>query len=244
MEISSLLFARFRVVFDILEGMNPAAMAMVGSRGDSTKTPDEFSDIDTILVFEGADIVSIVELLLRKLNQIDDLQTVYLGVHFQFGHVVSAFFMSDPLRWIDIGLMDDHFARNYLVNLPMTVRHGRVQTCGIPPSPRNQMQHLARKLKKALLRNDRLQLASCAFRYLSWLQVDDRNSLQRNSFDSSDASPQYTAARLQGSETDSMLNGYLSNDVSKVVDAVLLDVATRFPELAATPSQETPPKQA
>ncbi len=221
----------FTPVLQILDAFIPSAIAIVGSRGDSTKSPDEFSDTDLIYVFDSRNILYLLGEIQQRLAKIVGLHTVYLGVHFQFGHVLSAFFESQPLCWIDIGLMDQDFAANYLVGLPMTVVHGSVPTCGLPTNPRNQMQHLARKLLKANLRNNSLHAVNCAFRYLNWLEVENRNT---QAACNSERLPTQNPIIGDGHKCSSKPkrgDSSIQMDTIEVIHKVMEDIRIRFPEL-------------
>lgn len=227
-------FASFNQALAILNRMNPTAMAIVGSYGDLGKTPDQWSDLDLIYVFNSNEIGLLVEQFIDQLGEIDGLLFTYLGVHFQFGHVISIFFRDDPLRWVDIGMMDRNFSENYLVDLPMCVQKGHIPTCGIPSYPENQMQHLAKKLLKARLRNDQLYVATCACRYIAWLQVEAKMARRDLSTPGKFALRRARDLAKRG-HGEFRLEEYLSEDLPKIVDAVLDDIAKRFPEIAATP---------
>lgn len=213
--------------------MDPVAIAIVGSHGDPTKAPDRFSDLDLIAVFDTHEIRLLVDRYAIELEKLDGLVSTYLGVHFQFGHVFSLLFTNEPLRWIDIGMMDRNFAENYLVALPMKVLAGHIDTCGIPPHPQNQMLHLAKKLLQARARGDKLYLLTCACRYVTWLKVEAARRTNE-----SHANSRWLALKRGGEsigpETKAFnVDAYLSDHVSEIVDAVLLDIRRRFPEMGS-----------
>ena len=233
MTYGPLEFAPFEEALEILEAMNPVAKAIVGSYGDPAKAPDQFSDLDLIYVFDTNQIRLLVERCIDRLREIDDLVTIHLGVHFQLGHVISILFRREPLRWIDIGMMDRNFSENYLVDASMKVLTGHIPTCGIPTHPENWMLHLAKKLMQAQLRNNQLYVVTCACRYLTMVEVEAAMKRRVNS----PTSGKFALRQVDGAAAlgvvESRPLGLLSNDASKIIDAVLLDIRQRFPGIAA-----------
>jgi hypothetical protein len=163
-----LSFVRFFGFIEILITFDPKSIAIVGSYGDFEKTPNQFSDLDLVFVFDTESILSILNNYMRKLSDLQGIEITYLGVTFQFGHTISMYFHDDPLHWIDIGIMDCNYANNYLVDLPLTAIKGIVSTCGISSSPQSQLHHLAKKILKAQrMDNSQLLIIFC-YRYLGW----------------------------------------------------------------------------
>lgn len=164
------------LIFGVLKELAPDSIAIVGSYGNPKKPPDIHSDLDLVLVFENRRIPDVVEQAVSSLIALDGVQCVYLGVHFQFGHVISAYNRIRPLDWIDIGFMDRRFSRDYLIDLPLTPALGDIESSGAKAIPASHLNHLARKLRKALVRDDPVQALSCAARYLGWLDVMYRST--------------------------------------------------------------------
>ncbi len=227
-------FEQFNQALEILNEMNPAALAIVGSYGDPNKEPDQLSDLDLIYVFDTNAIRIYVDQFVSKLETIEGLIANYLGVHLQFGHVINIFFRHDPLRWVDIGLMDRHFSDDYLVDLPLSILKGSIRTSGITQYPENQMQFLARKLKKAQLRNDLLYVANCACRYVAWLHVATKIAKPLDTLPDKFLLKNSDDAVRSGIE-NFCIEKYMSTNLSQIVESVLDDIAQRFPEVEGVP---------
>lgn len=214
-------FRRFDPAMKILESLNPEAIGVVGSYGDSSKAPDDFSDLDVLFVYETEEILVIVQELMNRLESINGIVASYLGVHFQFGHVVNIHFTDDPLCWMDIGIMDFVFANNYLVELPIKMVLGDIQTCHMPAQQKNQLRFLAMKYKKAVARKDHLYILNCAVRYLAWLRVIARS--------------ERTEPHDQKASLVIDAENAFSKNIAFIINTVSKDIATRFPNIASLP---------
>jgi hypothetical protein len=164
-------FSKFTHIIDHLYFYSPAGIAIVGSYGDFTKAPTINSDLDLIFVYDSDCILSILEYFLNMLSANSEVQFNYLGVHYQFGHLISMHYKKDPYVWVDIGIMDVNYASNYLVDLPIKVIQGNIKTSGISTSPVNQLYNLAKKILKAKLQKHDQQLLIFCNRYLGWWKV-------------------------------------------------------------------------
>jgi hypothetical protein len=226
-------FSKFVKPIKILETYNPQSIAIVGSFGDITKTPTEFSDIDLIFVFNTNAITVILSDYLESLAKINKLIAIYLGVTSQFGHTISMYFKNNPLCWVDIGIMDSNFASNYLVNLPIKIVKGNIPTSGIPSFPTNQMHHLAKGIIKAHNQNNKQKVLISCHRYLRWWKIHIDTLLRMKNYDIS-------KHRLKSYEIE--YKSYEDSEISKfyykyrsaskyrdIIKVVLSDIKNNFP---------------
>lgn len=167
-----LAFSRFIPAIEPLMQLGPTAVAFAGTYGNPSKHGDGLSDLDILFVFHTESILNILNEYLGTVQRNDALISLYLGIHPQFGHMVNLYFTDAPLQWVDVGIMDEIFASNYLTGLPIKVLKGRIPTCGIPPNADNQIAHLAKKLAKAQNRKDAHMVSVYSYRYLQWAQID------------------------------------------------------------------------
>ncbi|NTV41218.1 MAG: hypothetical protein HGA61_03005 [Candidatus Moranbacteria bacterium] len=219
-------FKEFKPVFQTLSSLNPKSVSIVGSYGDSNKTPSDSSDLDAIFVFDKSDIRTLYGKCLLELNKINNLEVVELGVHAQFGYVFNIYFKDNPLKWIDLGIMDVNFSENYLSNLPKTDIFGHTDVSKDKPSAIAHMNQLSRKIIVALRKKDYLTLTTFCFRYLGWWKVYSRINKLRN---------QKKGVQCQISTDDFINNLYQTYTCSMsteiIVSFVLKDIAERFPAL-------------
>lgn len=164
-------FHHFLDCFDFLLSKNPKSIAFAGSYGNQLKRPDGLSDLDIILVYETTNVLCILREWIVHLSHQVTFSCIYLGVHPQFGHLVNLSDSADPLLWIDVGIMDEVFAKNYLTDLPIRVLRGSIKTSGLRSNPESHMAHLLRKAIKARQRNSNLAASSYCYRYLHWRQL-------------------------------------------------------------------------
>lgn len=174
-------FMVFQNALDEIGKFYPTAMSIVGSYGDVNKSPTEHSDLDIIFVFDTSNIFQLYEKIVESIKSLSLYYVAELGVHYQFGYLISVY-TPTPLLWMDIGVMDQHFASNYLVNLPQTSIFGMIT----PPSnhqfPFHNQNHLARKII-TLVEGDKIFKAKeVAYRYISWrlleLRLSGRDSIE------------------------------------------------------------------
>lgn len=164
-------FSRFLLPIKAIVEAQPVAVSIVGSYGNPNKRPTEKSDLDLIFVFDVDSIFNTYQDILDKLRKCEDLEIVELGVHFQYGFVLSIYHKDKPLSWIDVGIMDVIFSSNYLVNLPRKDVFGTIHVSGIKQNPLHQLNHLARKILKLRVEGDGLSVDAACYRYLDWLKV-------------------------------------------------------------------------
>ena len=164
-------FSRFQAPVKAISGNRPVPISRVGSYGNPNKEPTDSSDLDLIFVFDVESAYRIYQKCLSDLHKIESLEVVELGVHFQYGFVLSLYYRDNPLCWVDVGIMDAAFSGNYLVSLPRRDVFGSIKSSGIKQKPLHQMNHLARKIVKS--RNDAhgLSVDAACYRYLAWLKV-------------------------------------------------------------------------
>lgn len=228
-------FSKFYTPIKILDTFNPQSIAIVGSFGDITKTPSEFSDLDLIFVFNTESITIILNNLLGKLSEINKLHTTYLGVTFQFGHTISMYFEEHPLRWIDIGIMDTNFASDYLVNLPITIIKGCITTSGIPSFPINQMHHLAKKIMKAYFQKNNQSVLIFCHRYLGWWKIYYDTLLRMKNYNNSKylfGNDEINYQPNEDSEIFKFYNNYNSTPSEvNIKQVVFSDIKNNFPML-------------
>ena len=227
---------KFSSVIKVLNDLHPNSIAIVGSHGNPNKPPDIHSDVDLILVFDSDNIPSIVERAIDALQNLPEYRCVYLGVHFQFGHALSVYCRATPMEWLDIGIMGRDFSRNYLVDHPILPIVGNIQSSGAKSIPEYQLNHLARKLKKAILRNDSVQAFSCGARYLGWLEVEWRSLEQarRNNAQADSGVPDHQS--LPGDAFKYLIADMSTCSLAALISSVLCDAEQRFPELRSAPS--------
>lgn len=174
-------FLLFQNALDEIEKFSPTAMSIVGSYGDAGKTPTEYSDLDLIFVFDTSNVFRLYSQIVEKIKDLSLYYVVELGVHYQFGYLISVYTPA-PLLWIDVGIMDQHFASNYLVNLPQTPIFGVIT----PPSnhqvPFHNQNHMARKMITLIKGREIFKATEVAYRYISWrlleLRLSGRNSME------------------------------------------------------------------
>ncbi len=177
-------FSSFRVVAETIHNFHPINISIVGSFGDQNKIPNDQSDFDVIYVFRTTNIYSVNDKINSQLKKIKKLKILELGVHFQFGFLYSLYFEDNPMRWIDIGIMDLNFAINYLVDLPKKDVYGSFRTSGIKEIPKNHLNQLGRKIIKYLNNGQHLQAQIVSYRYLNWLNVENKiNKIRNNNID-------------------------------------------------------------
>ncbi len=170
-DLLPITFRRFSTPLEKLALMNPIGIALAGSYGNPKKIPDKCSDLDILFVFDNTNVLSILRHFESEIASERGLVYTHLGAHPQFGHLVNLFFADDPLRWIDVGIMDENFSRNYLTGQPITVIKGFVDTSGIPPSANSQLSHLAKKIMKTKQRNDITLMIVYSYRYVQWASM-------------------------------------------------------------------------
>lgn len=226
-------FLSFKEPLEKLSGYNPSAIGIVGSYGDPTKKPTEFSDFDIIYTFHSESAVRIVKSYLNDLSNIDGLTYYHLGTHFQFGHVISMYFENNPMRWIDVGIMDEYFSQNYLVGFPLTVVSGKIPTCGMLMIPINQMHHLSRKIISAKKQNKIQDVVLFCFRYLEWWKKH-LEMLKRKEGVSDSTNSFLKSLTPEDSVLNTLLSGVnLSSCADTVVCSILNDIKNRFPNVYA-----------
>jgi len=81
-------------------------------------------------------------------------------------------FLLETLRWIDIGIMNQEFANNYLINLPKKDIKGTIIPQNNFQRPLHQMNHLSRKILKAIAQKDNITAKIFSYRYISWKKVN------------------------------------------------------------------------
>lgn len=171
----------FQNALDEIGKFYPTAMSIVGSYGDVNKSPTEYSDLDIIFVFDTSNIFQLYEKIVESIKSLSLYYVAELGVHYQFGYLISVYTLT-PLLWVDIGIMDQHFASNYLVNLPQTSIFGIIT----PPSnhqfPFHNQNHLARKIITLVEGGKIFKAKEVAYRYISWrlleLRLSGRGSIK------------------------------------------------------------------
>jgi len=213
-------FSHFFEPINAIVLRHPVSISIVGSYGNPNKKPTESSDLDLIFVFDTGSIYEVFQRCLRDLYKIDNLWVVELGVHFQYGYVISIYYADNPLCWVDIGVMDVNFSENYLVNLPKKDVFGSIQSSGIGQNPVHQMNHLARKILKARGSGQALTVEIACYRYLAWLKVHSEIQMYKGR--------QEEAC----SKVVDLFGSYQNEDKSAdVVKLVLSDIERRFPEI-------------
>jgi hypothetical protein len=138
------------------------------------------------------------------------------------------------MRWIDVGIMDPIFASYYLVDHPINVVSGNVPTCGLAQNPINQMSHLAKKIVKAQHRNDLQAMAICCYRYLGWWKISNELSkkYEYNSANEVNKLNPITNINTLDSEIGKLYCNYnFSIQTLKIVEIVLRDIGSRFPDI-------------
>lgn len=225
----------FIPILDLLTLYSPNAIAIVGSYGDFSKTPTILSDVDMIYIFETDFIIKILNCYIEELSRINELQFYYLGVTFQFGHTISMNFKDNPIMWLDLGIMDMNYSMNYLVDLPMKVISGKVNTCGIPPSPINQMHHLAKKIIKANMQNRHQNVLVLCYRYLGWWRIQYEMleryiSIRKDNIPSNELEVEYFK-RVNSEIGKNYINSNLFMESEKIIKMVYSDIEIYFPYL-------------
>ncbi len=219
-------FAHFSVPIDKILIRNPISISLVGSYGDTNKKPTSSSDLDLIFVFRTDYIYQLYQAYLKDLYKIKNLEIVELGVHFQYGYVISIYYVNKPMCWVDIGIMDLNFAKHYLVNLSRTEVFGSIRNSGIGQDPVNQMNHLARKIIRAYNDKHDLVVEILCHRYLSWWKVyadiQERKAKQKETY----------------SEITKLFNSCSCfNGNTNIADIVMNDIQNKFPEISCMKEQ-------
>lgn len=205
-------FTEFDSVFDQLYKFRPINISIIGSYGDKNKTPDEASDLDMIFVFDTNNIYNLNSEISNEFDKIQGLRIIKLGVHFQFGFVYSIYYEKKPMKWLDLGIMDSNFANNYLVNFPKKDVKGSINPSANKEIPNNHLNHLARKITKYLHKGKLLQAKIASYRYLNWLNVENKiRKLKNNEQDNEFARIYNNKLKLNDKETLE----YVLNDIKK-----------------------------
>lgn len=174
-------FSVFQEAMDAIDKFHPVAMSLIGSYGDANKTPTENSDLDLIFVFETSNIFHLYTSIVNRIRALSLYYLVELGVHYQFGYLISIY-TPVPLLWMDIGIMDQHFASNYLINLPQTCVFGEITPPANHQFPSHNENHLARKILKLIEGGKTFKAKEVSYRYISWrlleLQLQGRTSME------------------------------------------------------------------
>lgn len=215
-------FSRFLAPLEKVAGSGSASISIVGSYGNPNKEPTESSDLDLIFVFDVDSAYRTYQKCLSDLHTIENLEVVELGVHFQYGFVLSLYYRDNPLCWIDVGIMDVAFSENYLVDLPKKDVYGSIQSGGIKQKPLHQMNHLARKILKSR-DTQGLSIDVACYRYLAWLKVYSEIQVIKNK-------PSKAALEIIG------LFRPCKSEVKKedVLKIVMHDICLRFPSMVAS----------
>ncbi len=226
-------FLSFKEPIEKIMGYSPSAVGIVGSYGDSIKTPTAFSDLDIIFSFQSQSIVKIVTSYIDDLKKINNLVYYPLGNHLQFGHLISMYFENNPMRWLDVGIMDENFSDNYLVGDPLTIVFGKISTCGMLTGPIDRMHHLARKIISAKKQNKTQDVIIFCFRYLEWWKKH-LEILKRKENVSVPTKPFLESLAPEDLELNTYYSSLnLSSSADKVVYAILNDIQNRFPNVYA-----------
>lgn len=204
-------FEEFSSELNKIQSFTPIAVSIVGSYGDSNKSTTSNSDLDIVFVFESDEIFRLHNEIVYELRNNKKLEVVELGVHYQFGYTLSIYYKEKPLKWIDIGLMDIHFANNYLVDLPKIDIIGCIKTQKNNQRPEFWLNHLARKIAKSLLQEDVLSAKIFSYRYISWKKVLFRISKSKNKISLTE---QGIFENLKAMNDDEVLK-YVLDDIEK-----------------------------
>jgi len=216
-------FLRFLAPIEAIVGSQPVSISLVGSYGNPNKQPTNASDLDIIFVFDVKSAFRIYHKILSDLHKIENLEIVELGVHFQYGFVLSIYYHDNPLCWVDVGIMDVIFSKNYLVNLPRKDVFGKIEGSEIKQNPLHQMNHLARKILKSKNDAHMLSVDAACYRYLGWLKVYSEMQVNKNN---------------PNEETLEIINlfrpGKYKIEKEEVVKLVLKDIGIRYPYMVET----------
>ena len=213
-------FSEFIVIINKIIEYKPLYISIIGSYGNKNKKTKETSDFDIIFVFDTKRIFNLNCSIIKNLKKIENLKVIELGVHFQFGFVCSLYFENKPMKWIDIGIMDMIFANNYLVNLPKKDIKGNVELSGINQVPKNQINHISRKIVSCLNNGEILQAKIASYRYLNWLKIDNEIVILKNKH-----------KLLNKTVADLFNNGIQLND-NEILQFVITDIKFRNQNIA------------
>lgn len=210
-------YSCFCGVLDAIYKFAPVGVSIIGSRGDKNKVVNESSDLDIVFVFNTQNICELNTKIRIEFGNIANLRIIELGVHYQFGFVYSIYFQENPMKWMDVGVMDSSFASNYLVDFPKTDVRGSVKPYKNKEVPDNHLNHLSRKIVKHLNKGQFLQATIAAYRYLNWLNVENKVN------------------KTKGLKVDSEFEEIYSNnyklDNKGVLDYVLVKIKNREPRI-------------
>lgn len=175
-------FKEFTKPVSSIMSFNPTNISIVGSYGNHNKYPNKFSDIDLIFVFETNDIYKLYSKILTNLQNVDNLVCLELGVHYQFGYTLNIYFRNNSCKWIDVGIMDCHFATNYMINLPKKDVYGSFKTQKNKQIPSSHINQLGRKILNCIKQEHVFNAKILAYRYLDWLKVENdiKNIKEKN----------------------------------------------------------------
>ena len=194
-----------------ITSFNPKNIAIVGSYGNPNKIPNIFSDIDLVFIFETNNIFKLYNDLLTSLQKIKRLVCEELGVHYQFGYTINIYYEDNSQKWIDIGVMDCHFATNYMINLPKKDVYGNFFPQKNKQLPSAHISQLGRKINICLKQANIFNAKILAYRYLSWIKVENDiiNISNKNKIDSD-----FLIKNFQMMNDDEVLN-YVIKDIKK-----------------------------
>ncbi len=212
-------FLCFCGVLDAIFSFEPIGVSIIGSHGDKHKTTNESSDFDIVFVFDTENIYELNTKIRIEFANIPNLKTVELGVHYQFGFVYSIYFRENPMRWMDVGIMDLNFATNYLVDFPKIDVRGNIKPCKNKEVPDSHLNNLSRKIVRHLNKGQILQATIAAYRYLNWLNVENKVN------------------KIRGLKMDDEFEDIYSNSRElnnrDVLDYVLVKIKNREPQIWA-----------
>ena len=209
-------FLRFAPILEQIVGFNPKEISIVGSYGNKEKTPSPFSDFDIVFIFHTAALFDRYSSIVETLTSNDGLQVVELGVHYQFGYVICLYFRDNPMVWVDIGIMDEVFAYNYMICKPKTDILGSFKPAKNGDYIQGHMNHLARKILLAFRKKDLITAKISAYRYIGWIRL-------------------YLSIRERIQGNNGLVGDFLrtieSFDDRHILKYVIDDFCVRFPEL-------------
>jgi hypothetical protein len=166
-------FAEFIKPINSIISFNPACISIVGSYGNLNNQPTDFSDIDLVFIFNTDNIYRLFRDIAIKLSKIRGLTYVELGVHYQFGYELSIYYKKKYQKWIDIGIMDYHFAVNYMINFPKIDVYGTFNPQQNKQNPQAHLNHLGRRILNYLAQKEILKATILSYRYLNWLNIEN-----------------------------------------------------------------------
>lgn len=164
-------FKRFASVISTILEFSPIGYSFVGSYANPRNTPSKYSDLDLVFVFDTKHIFDVYSLIVSKLNFTEDIRVIELGVHYQYGYTICIYYVDNPLQWVDLGIMDESFSRNYMIDFPKKDILGEIIPSNNHQRPLFQMNHLARKIILAIIKEDLLSAKIFAYRYIGWEKV-------------------------------------------------------------------------